>query len=112
MPRYCFHVFNDDHTIDDAEREFPNIDQARIYAINCIRGIMADELTTRGQIDLKHWIEIEDGRGNARRQDYQGGRDDQLLASRLPAMATYLCRQGRKWQLPSHRGATSPLRSK
>ena len=64
MPQYRFHVFNDDHTIDDQGREFLNLDQARSYAINCIRGIMADELTTDGQIDLKHRIEIGDEQGH------------------------------------------------
>ena len=64
MPRYRFHVFNDDHTIDDQGREFLNLNQARSYAMNCIRGIMADELTSRGEINLKHWIEIEDELGD------------------------------------------------
>ena len=60
MPLYRFHVFNDDHTIDVQGREFPDLAAARSYAIKCAREIMADELRTRGAINLKHWIEIED----------------------------------------------------
>lgn len=63
MPRYRFHVFNDDHTIDGQGRDFPDLTAARIYAIDCARGIMADELQMKGEIDLSHWIEIEDEQG-------------------------------------------------
>lgn len=64
MPRYHFHVFNDDHTIDAQGRDFPDLESARSYAIDCARGIMADELKVKGEIDLSHWIEIEDERGD------------------------------------------------
>lgn len=60
MPRYRFHVFNNDHTIDDQWHEFADLNDARSYAVKCIRGIMADELTTLGEINLKHRLEIED----------------------------------------------------
>ena len=63
MPRYRFHVYNDDHTVDADGRLFPNRDAARIYAIDCAREIMAEEIKTKGKIDLKHWIEIEDEEG-------------------------------------------------
>lgn len=64
MPRYRFHVFNDDHTIDEDGKEFADIDAARAYAVDCARGIMADELKSLGVIDLRHWIEIEDEEGD------------------------------------------------
>ena len=63
VPRYRFHVFNNDHTIDDEGKTFPNLPAARVYAIDCARGIMADELRIKGAIDLSHWIEIEDEEG-------------------------------------------------
>lgn len=63
MPLYRFHVFNDDHTIDGRGRDFPDPKAARIYAIECARDIMADELKMKGQINLSHWIEIEDEQG-------------------------------------------------
>ena len=64
MPRYRFHVFNDDHTLDQEGRDFADLESARIYAIGCARGIMADELKVKGEIDLSHWIEIEDEQGD------------------------------------------------
>ena len=64
MPRYRFHLFNDVHTLDDLGRDIADMNEARAYAIKCIRGIMADELNKRGQINLKHWMEIEDEQGD------------------------------------------------
>jgi hypothetical protein len=64
LPRYRFHVFNDDHTIDGDGRVLPDLDAARAYAVEAARGIMAEELRTKGEIDLRHWIEIEDEKGD------------------------------------------------
>jgi hypothetical protein len=63
MPRYKFHVFNDDHTLDGEGRDFPDIAEARAYAIDCAREIMAEDLKIKGEINLGHWIEIEDEQG-------------------------------------------------
>lgn len=63
MPRYRFHVFNDDQTTDHDGKVFPNSVAARSYAISCARGIMADELKTSGKLNLSHWIEVEDDDG-------------------------------------------------
>ena len=63
MPRFMFHLFNDQHTIDTEGKDFPNLDAARNYAIGCARGIMAEELRVEGKINLSHWIEIEDEQG-------------------------------------------------
>lgn len=49
--------------VDDQDRDFPNLGAARAHAIDCARGFMVDELTTKGEIDLSHWIEIEDEKG-------------------------------------------------
>lgn len=64
MPRYRFDVFNDDHTVDEIGKELPDLGAARAHAIEAARDIMSDELKTRGQINLSHWIEIEDERGD------------------------------------------------
>lgn len=64
MPRYLFHVFNDDQTTDVEGQVLPDLDTARTMAVQAARAIMADELQTRGKIDLRHWIEIEDEAGN------------------------------------------------
>ena len=63
MPLYRFHIFDEDHTIDGEGQDLANLDAARTNAIQGARGMMADELRTRGRIDLTHWIEIEDEEG-------------------------------------------------
>ena len=63
MPRYLFHVFNDQHSMDSEGKELFDLEAARANAIQGARGIMADELQTRGQINLSDWIEIEDEDG-------------------------------------------------
>ncbi|HEY1606082.1 MAG TPA: hypothetical protein VGF77_10860 [Allosphingosinicella sp.] len=63
MPLFKFHVFNDDQTIDREGRDLPDLDAARAYAIECARAIMAEEIKAKGDIDLRHWIEIEDQQG-------------------------------------------------
>lgn len=60
MARYKFHIFNDDQTIDGEGKEFPTLEAARSYAVDCARDIMAHELRKKGEIDLSDWIEIED----------------------------------------------------
>ena len=64
LPWYRFHVFNDEHTIDCDGTELRDLDAARAFAIKGARGIMADELQTKGEINLSHWIEIEDENGD------------------------------------------------
>ena len=64
MPRFRFHIFNDDHTVDDEGQQFLNLDAARAFAGVAARGIMADELKSKGQINLSHWIEIEEDNGD------------------------------------------------
>ena len=63
MPRFLFHLFDDEHTIDAEGKDFPNVDAARNYAIGCARGMMAEDLKVGGKINLSHWIEIEDDQG-------------------------------------------------
>ena len=60
MPLYKFHVFNADQTLDEEGRDFPDLGAARAYALACARGMMAEEIKIRGEIDLAHRIEIED----------------------------------------------------
>ena len=63
MPRYRFHLYNDEHTIDHEGREFVDFGAARIEAIANARELMASEISTRGEINLSHWIELEDDVG-------------------------------------------------
>lgn len=64
VPRYRFHVFNDDHTVDFEGKELPNLDAAKACAVEGARAIMADEMKSKGKINLSHWIEIEDEQGD------------------------------------------------
>ena len=64
MPRFRFHVFNDHHTIDEDGKEFVDLGTAKAFAAGAARGIMADEIKSKGAIDLRHWIEIEDELGD------------------------------------------------
>lgn len=63
MPRYRFHLYNDEETQDLEGRLFPNLDAARVDAILNARAIMASEITSKGEISLRHWIEIETEEG-------------------------------------------------
>ena len=64
MPRYRFHLYNDEHTVDHEGRDFADFGAARIEAIANARELMASEIRTKGEIDLSHWIELEDDAGD------------------------------------------------
>lgn len=59
MPRYRFHLYNDQETVDLEGRLFPNLGAARSDAVRCAREIMGSELAAKGEITLSHWIEME-----------------------------------------------------
>ena len=63
LPRFRFHVFDHQQTIDSEGLDFINLDAALAYAGRAACSIMADHLQTKGEIDLSHWIEIEDEGG-------------------------------------------------
>ena len=63
MPRFRFHVYNDDITHDREGKEVPDLAAAVVEAAMSAREIMADELRLNGEITLGHWIEIEDEDG-------------------------------------------------
>ena len=63
MPRYLFHLYNDEQTIDKEGRLFPNLEAACADAAQSARSIMGSELTSKGEITLSHWIEVETEEG-------------------------------------------------
>lgn len=65
MPRYFFHVFNDDITIDDEGAELPDLDAARANAIKSARGLACHSIS-KGHLNLDHRIEITDEAGARR----------------------------------------------
>lgn len=64
MPRYRFHLYNDIETQDLEGRLFPDLKAAQADAIRCARAIMGSELTSKGEITLSHWIELETDEGD------------------------------------------------
>ena len=64
MPRYHFHLYNDEETQDVEGRLFPDLAAAHADAIRCARSIMGSELTSKGEITLSHWIELETEEGD------------------------------------------------
>lgn len=64
MPRYLFHLFNGQQTVDGDGKVLPDLEAALAVAVEGARALMADGIQTKGQIDLSHWIEIEDENGS------------------------------------------------
>ena len=62
MPRYFFHVYNDEISLDDEGQELPDLEAARGHAIMAARSLMRDGLAA-GSIDLSHFIAIDDEKG-------------------------------------------------
>lgn len=63
MPLYRFHLYNDVETLDEEGRMFPDLEAACADAVQSARSIMGSELTTKGEISLSHWIEVETEEG-------------------------------------------------
>jgi hypothetical protein len=59
MPRYFFHVFNDEITIDEEGAELADLDAAREFAIESLRSLACDSVK-QGHLNLDHRIEIAD----------------------------------------------------
>jgi hypothetical protein len=49
VPRYFFHVFNDETSLDEEGIELPDLETARAHAIKGARSLMSDSLK-RGRI--------------------------------------------------------------
>ena len=63
MPRYRFHLYNGEDTMDLVGRIFPDRDAAQSDAVQNARAIMAADLTEKGEITLSHRIEVENDEG-------------------------------------------------
>jgi hypothetical protein len=64
MPRYFFHIFNDETSIDDEGQELPDLEAARQLATREARILMCETLK-KGQIVLSHHIAVEDDQGTS-----------------------------------------------
>ena len=63
MPRYRFHLYNSEESHDEQGRVFPDFAAAHADAITNARDVMCDDMRSHGEIDLRHWIEIEEDDG-------------------------------------------------
>ena len=64
MPRFYFHVFNDETTIDEEGQELADLEAARAVAVEAARGLVCESVK-HGHLNLDHRIEITD-EANAR----------------------------------------------
>jgi hypothetical protein len=62
MPRYFFHLHNDIEATDEEGMELSDLEAARTEAIRSGRELVA-EAVRNGQVNLSHWIEIQDESG-------------------------------------------------
>jgi hypothetical protein len=63
MPRFFFHVFNDDVTLDDEGLVLIDKDAAEACAIKSARDLACSSVRV-GKLDLDHRIEVNDEDGN------------------------------------------------
>jgi hypothetical protein len=62
MPRYFFHLYNDQTVMDEEGVELPDIEAALANGIKEAREIMLDTVL-QGRINFSHWIDIADESG-------------------------------------------------
>ena len=63
MPRYFFNVYDDVVAIDHEGVELPNMEAARLSALQGARELIAEQVK-RGYIVPSHWIDVVDESGN------------------------------------------------
>ena len=61
MPRYFFHVFNDDDTVDEEGAELPDLAVACERARAEVRILAAESVVAHGHLIRDHRIDIECG---------------------------------------------------
>jgi hypothetical protein len=59
MPRFYFHVFNDESVLDEEGAELPDWDAARNRAIESAGALACDSIQ-KGHLNLDHRIEVVD----------------------------------------------------
>ncbi|HEX5183406.1 MAG TPA: hypothetical protein VFW19_09680 [Allosphingosinicella sp.] len=59
MPRFYFHVYNDIVAIDEEGLELPDIEAARMQAMESARELVCEGIH-KGHLNLDHRIEVED----------------------------------------------------
>jgi len=62
MPRYYFHIYSDDVTIDREGQELADFETARLEATRGARELICDSVR-KGRLTLGHRVEVEDEDG-------------------------------------------------
>jgi len=63
MSRYFFHIYSDTVALDEDGQELTSLSIAREAAVRVAREFAADEIVQRGEVSLRHRIEVEDENG-------------------------------------------------
>jgi hypothetical protein len=63
MPRYYFHVYNDETSLDEEGQDLPDLEAARACAVEGARSLMSDTLK-QGRIVLSDHIAIQNEQGD------------------------------------------------
>ena len=62
MPRYFFHIFNDEVSVDEEGVVLPDLAAARETAMDGCRDLVCESVR-RGHLDLDHRIDVADEKG-------------------------------------------------
>ncbi len=62
MPRYFFHLYNDEIAMDEEGKVLPDLDAAHANGVKEAREMMLDNVT-EGRINFSHRIDIADETG-------------------------------------------------
>ena len=62
MPRYFFHIYDHDITMDEDGRDLPDLAAARELALDSARDLVCESIH-RGHLNLDHRIEVQDQQG-------------------------------------------------
>lgn len=65
MPRYFFHLFNDETTYDEEGTDLPGDEAARAYAALEVRNQASVSVLQHGHLVLSHRIDVVDAAGGA-----------------------------------------------
>jgi len=60
VPRFYFHLHNDEDVPDDEGVELADLNAARAYAARCARAMFGEMAKEKGHVVLHHRIDIED----------------------------------------------------
>jgi hypothetical protein len=63
MPRFYFHLHDDENVSDEGGKELADLDAARAHAVNMVRFEVSEASKRDGRIVLSHRIDVEDEHG-------------------------------------------------